>query len=270
MIFIIKDGHRQGPFSEEEAKGRLLRGEFTLDDLGWKEGTGDWVKLSLLLDIKLPPPVPPSNLPPIPPPLPPQPPVGSKPPPPPPINGPRPPPLVRGVPSGRRSILLWVALIAGVCVIAAVILLALLNSRPSSSGARVETALTSYFQSALDQDKQAIFDKIHPVGTAKEVAVDNLAITWKTLHPSDRVEDVQACTVDYTLSWSGPLREGHTKIREIYNVTNGSPKLTNRKIVSTSGITNQNAEEIASEVVNRTLNWLWNSLNSSPAPPSTP
>jgi len=46
--YVMKDGRREGPFEDVEIQGRLSEGFLLPDDLGWREGMGDWAPLRTL------------------------------------------------------------------------------------------------------------------------------------------------------------------------------------------------------------------------------
>lgn len=62
MIHIGRAGSNLGTFSESEVRQGLVTGRFSLTDLGWKEGMGNWAPLSQFpeLTAPVPPPLPPS------------------------------------------------------------------------------------------------------------------------------------------------------------------------------------------------------------------
>lgn len=50
-IFIFKNEEQLGPFSREELRTRLKRGEFATSNLAWAEGQSDWLPLEQLLEL---------------------------------------------------------------------------------------------------------------------------------------------------------------------------------------------------------------------------
>ena len=58
MIFILRDGKQDGPFTELEVRDRLMAREFAVTDLVWQEGLPSWIPISTLLGIIPPPPSP--------------------------------------------------------------------------------------------------------------------------------------------------------------------------------------------------------------------
>ena len=57
-IYIVKNGTKTGPYSEEQVRGMLTGGLVSVDDSAWHEGTVDWQPLHALLGFKQPPPIP--------------------------------------------------------------------------------------------------------------------------------------------------------------------------------------------------------------------
>jgi len=57
-IFITQNGRRLGPFSVDDLRGRITRGETSLSDLAWHEGRSDWATINEipeLLELVIPP-----------------------------------------------------------------------------------------------------------------------------------------------------------------------------------------------------------------------
>ena len=57
-IYIVKNGTKTGPYSEEQVRGMLTGGLVSVDDSAWCEGAVDWQPLHALLGLKQPPPIP--------------------------------------------------------------------------------------------------------------------------------------------------------------------------------------------------------------------
>jgi len=49
--YIVVEGEQVGPLAESDIAGRLARGEITDETLVWKEGLGDWMKLSAVPEL---------------------------------------------------------------------------------------------------------------------------------------------------------------------------------------------------------------------------
>jgi uncharacterized protein DUF4339 len=58
-IYIAKDGKQAGPFSDEQIRSMLNGGLISDEDLGWREGIGDWQPIGVLMGAPQPPPLPP-------------------------------------------------------------------------------------------------------------------------------------------------------------------------------------------------------------------
>jgi len=119
------------------------------------------------------------------------------------------------------------------------------NSPPSPENApavRLEDAIAGELQQNLNQSKQELFNGIHPVGTAKEVKVHEVEITWKHGQPTNRPEDVQTFNVRFTLYWEGPItKDGVTKVNATYDAE--SQRWMGMQILATNGLTNEKAGE---------------------------
>ena len=92
----------------------------------------------------------------------------------------------------------------------------------------------------LNKNKQAVFDKIHPTGTATKVEVHAVEIVWKNNKPSKNLNDILRFGVRYTLYWKGPVtKDGFTKVYDIFDAE--SNRVVGRKILETNGVTNADA-----------------------------
>jgi GYF domain 2 len=58
MIHVSRNNRQEGPYSEDEIRRKISNGEIAVTDLGWRQGLANWTRLSELLDIKAPPPLP--------------------------------------------------------------------------------------------------------------------------------------------------------------------------------------------------------------------
>ena len=54
-IYLCKNNSPYGPFSENEIRDMIKHNEIALSDAAWDEGGEDWVTVSTLLGIKIPP-----------------------------------------------------------------------------------------------------------------------------------------------------------------------------------------------------------------------
>lgn len=55
-LYVLKEGHKWGPFTTEELGERVEKGVFALDDLLWVEGMEDWQPISTMIE-RVPEPV---------------------------------------------------------------------------------------------------------------------------------------------------------------------------------------------------------------------
>ncbi len=49
-LFVLKEGHKWGPFTTEELGSRVEKGVFTLDDLFWTAGMEDWQPIETVIE----------------------------------------------------------------------------------------------------------------------------------------------------------------------------------------------------------------------------
>ena len=120
---------------------------------------------------------------------------------------------------------------------------------------RVESILSEQVQQALNNSKQAIFDSVHPVGTATSVTLHELSVTkWKNGTDTNRMDDVREFSVRYTLYWTGPLTtKGFTKITQTYDME--SQRYTGGSILFTNGVTKSDLGSMAAQILGTALNF---------------
>jgi len=109
---------------------------------------------------------------------------------------------------------------------------------PSTS---VEQRIANNCQSLLTRDKQAVFDQLHPIGTAKSIVVHEVNVdSWKHGKATNQESDIIRFTVRYTLFWEGPITtDGYTKIESTYDME--SQRWTT-KVLGTNGTTNEDVK----------------------------
>jgi hypothetical protein len=100
---------------------------------------------------------------------------------------------------------------------------------------------------------QLWFDKIHPVGTAKNATVDDVVCN------TDSERNVQTVGLQVTLYWEGPLQDGSTTLKMLYDLTENEFK--DVSIVRTDGVTRQDVDNFATGFEIGTA--LYNALNNS-------
>ena len=49
MIHVSREGQQFGPYTQEDAQAYLAEGSLLATDLGWTEGSAEWVPLSQLV-----------------------------------------------------------------------------------------------------------------------------------------------------------------------------------------------------------------------------
>ena len=118
----------------------------------------------------------------------------------------------------------------------------------------VENIIASEFQTIANQQKQQIFNNLHPVGTAKSVTIHDVTIVaWKHGRATNRIDDVLQFTVRYTLYWQGPMtQDGYTKISETFDTE--TQRSIAGQILATNGITNENVGEAIGSMLFNYLN----------------
>jgi hypothetical protein len=192
---------------------------------------------------------------------------------PPPLPG-VPPPLIKP----KRKVLLRTVLIAGGCLLLVLIVLSFIGSHSGPPPpSKLQTALAAALQEELSQNKQKLYDKIHlagtfGLGTAKNDVIQNMSVQWRGGHATDSPADLISFTVDHTLYWSTPVTsDGHTKFRDAYDCSGGSPNLIDSKVIDTNGdtieaVTNGVLEFATKEAAQA----LHDALNATPAPSPAP
>jgi hypothetical protein len=126
------------------------------------------------------------------------------------------------------------------------------GSSCATSTRRVEDDIAAQHQAAANQNKQQIFDLIHPIGTAKSVTVHDVTITnWKRGQATNRFDDVLQYTVRFTLYWQGPITtDGYTKITQTVDKETGRNII---QILATNGFTKKEVGEALGELVGALL-----------------
>lgn len=125
----------------------------------------------------------------------------------------------------------------------------------------------------MSQNKQKLYDNVHVagafgLGTAKSDSIENVSLQWKDGRVTDNASDLSSFTVEHTLYWSTPVTsDGHTKFRDTYDCSGGSPRLVDSKVIATNGdtiegLTNAMVDYAAKEL----QNGLKNALKTSPSP----
>jgi hypothetical protein len=137
------------------------------------------------------------------------------------------------------------------------------QSRPQPSNHPVPDLpqlIASELQKGFNENKQRIFDSVHPVGTARNVVIHEVTINaWKHGKATNRAEDVQQFTVRFTVYWEGPVtKDGFTKLNAIYDTE--AQRYVSTEILATNGMTNTEAAQAIGSVIGQMLS---NALTNS-------
>lgn len=151
--------------------------------------------------------------------------------------------------SVAKKVLIFSGIVCGgvIALFFALIFISAITSKNSGNNGvppsirRVEDDIATFIQTAANQNRQNIFNAIHPVGTAKSVAVHDVTITsWKHGQVTNRFEDILQFTVRYTIYWEGPIiADGYTKITQTFD--NETNRYIDGQILATNGATNADA-----------------------------
>ena len=57
-MFVLKNGEKEGPYTDEEVRSRMRDGRLSKQDLWWQEGMNNWEPLSILPSSTIPPALP--------------------------------------------------------------------------------------------------------------------------------------------------------------------------------------------------------------------
>jgi hypothetical protein len=140
---------------------------------------------------------------------------------------------------------------------AVIILMALAGSFTvirSVESAATKRSVETKVEQTFGEDKQGIFNAVHPLGTATSVEVKDLKIFWKKHHLGRSLNDVAEYTVRFTLHWKSPLiADGYTNLTDTFDTT--SQKWVQLHLIDTNGTTNDEALTGALNVFGA----LWNS-----------
>lgn len=106
------------------------------------------------------------------------------------------------------------------------------------SGHMTERQLENAFSEVLNENRDAIFNAIHPVGTAQSVTVHDVHVKWRRDEASEAPNEAENVTITFTLHWQGPVtRNGYTKFYVIYDFD--VEDFIHQELVATNGITNE-------------------------------
>lgn len=106
--------------------------------------------------------------------------------------------------------------------------------------------LKNYLSQNFEENKQDLFNCIHPIGTAKSVTIHEVAIKRKNEYPGYDSDSLLGFSVRFTLYWEGPItKDGYTKINLIYDAE--TKRYSSPQILDTNGVKN---EEVNNAIIN--------------------
>jgi hypothetical protein len=110
-------------------------------------------------------------------------------------------------------------------------------------------ALAKGFDGALNEDRQKIFDEIHPIGEAIRVDVENVRITkWRNGHPEADETSIQQVDVTCTLYWKSPLIS-HGRTKFVVTLDWDHKERSTVRVTETNGITTDEARSGALRIL---------------------
>jgi hypothetical protein len=109
----------------------------------------------------------------------------------------------------------------------------------------LEAELGAMLTAFVAEQRQQIFNALHPTGTVTDSKVHEAKVTkWRKGIATNRPEDIAEFVVRYTIYWEGPVtRDGYTKIAQTYDAEVG--RYTKSEILATNGVTNDEAAQAA-------------------------
>lgn len=115
--------------------------------------------------------------------------------------------------------------------------------KPTVTYANLEEEVRAFLHEGFNANKQALFDKLHPVGTAKNVKVHEITFDkWRNGINTGKGEDVKQFTVTFTLYWEGPIeKDGYTKITQTFDTE--TERYVEGRILYTNGTTSAEVGE---------------------------
>lgn len=117
----------------------------------------------------------------------------------------------------------------------------------------LEAELGAMLTAFVAEQRQQIFNALHPTGTVTDSKVHEAKVTkWRKGVATNRPEDIAEFVVRYTIYWEGPVtRDGFTKIAQTYDAEVG--RYTHSEVLSTNGVTNEEAAQAAGFVFGMAL-----------------
>ena len=255
-IAVHRNGEKYGPYTLDQVRDYLGSGALSVDDLAWCEGCAEWSPLKDIIARAVVPPLP-TKLPPIPQ-----------------SYASHPVALPSKVTSGRMwttAIVASGATLAVLIVLGAFVVLGIAvlrtktTARPqmieddsakmAASEAAVEDKIATNIRFFLEENRQQIFQEIHPLGTAISLTVHDVKVTkWVGGQPIGLPgrPDVDEFRVHYTIYWSSFSHpgDGVTEINDYYSRDGVHFCFERREIKYTNGTQNSDVATGAVELFN--------------------
>jgi hypothetical protein len=122
------------------------------------------------------------------------------------------------------------------------------SSRPAAATAKPEWQIAACLKQVFETNAQKLFLEIHPVGTARNIKINDVTITNWSAGESRTVDDVRQFTVTYTIYWKSPLiDDGFTKAIRAFDVE--VDRWLDPKVLTTNGTTNAQVGDGAKEFI---------------------
>ena len=125
----------------------------------------------------------------------------------------------------------------------------------TNASPHAEETLAAAFETRLNREKQTVFNSIHPIGTAKNIKVNDASVSqWKSEGGRRIPDDILEISVRFTLYWEGPIeKDGYTQIAATFNAE--IHRFVSSKILSTNGVTNSDALNVLGQALQAELQY---------------
>jgi hypothetical protein len=113
----------------------------------------------------------------------------------------------------------------------------------------IDAELSAILNKSIAEQRQGIFEALHPTGTATGSKIHEVKITkWRNGIASNQAGDIAEFVVRYTIYWKGPVnRDGFTKISQTFDAEVN--RYIRSEVLETNGITNNEAAEAAGFII---------------------
>lgn len=140
--------------------------------------------------------------------------------------------------AGWRGVVVTTLLLIGACTLSGCF-------RSAEAGEQqIIRQLSDLTYKGINQNKQAIFNRIHPMGQASWAEVNEAAVSqWRGGERTGKWKDVATFDYVFTIHWDSPLvQNGYTRMFGRYDFTVG--RTVEMRILETNGLTNQDASNL--------------------------